>query len=283
MFLVHREREVTKMIRAGRPLFGNREHGVFELLGNFEPGLMVDVGAAAGHLTSLALRFMPQGSYSVGFEPFPGNWQFYERTLANKPARLVRAAVSDKEGEVHFYVGSTVPDGGWAGLSGYSSVGYITKAGATDPTKTIISPITTIDAHIDEPIRFMKIDVQGEELGVLKGATKCFERGIDLLHVEFSGEGDILDFLLDRDYVIFDHHYMSVPQGDAPDLSMWDIDREVTLSTGAKALFLWPKVTPSDPQEFAAMFRKPNPTLSPPQTDIIAVRTPLAKQVGWID
>jgi len=271
------------MIHPGRALFGNREHGVFELLGNFEPGLMVDVGAAAGHMTWLALKFMREGSYSVGFEPFPGNWQFYERTLANKPAKLIKAAVSDQVGEVSFYVGSTVPDGGWESLSGYSSVGHITESGVTDPTKTIVSPVTTIDTHIDEPIRFMKIDVQGEELGVLRGATACFERGIDLLHVEFSGEDDILDFLLDRDYVIFDHHYMSIPQVDSPDLSMWDIDREVTLSTGARALFLWPKSTPSDPQEFAAMFRRTNPTMSPPQTDIIAVRTPLAKQVGWID
>jgi len=259
------------MIRSGKPLFGNREHGVFELLGQFEPGLMVDVGAAAGHLTWLALKFMREGSYSIGFEPFPGNWQFYERTLNNRPVRLIKAAVSDKEGEVSFYVGSTVPEGGWESLTGYSSVGHIIDAGKADPAKTIVSPVTTIDKHIHEPIRFMKIDVQGEELGVLKGATVCFERGIDLLHVEFSGEKDILEFLLERDYVIFDHVYMASLSKGKNLPAGWCIEREVVLSTGEKALYLWPDETPSSPWAFAELLANKPDEFRFLQTDIIAV------------
>lgn len=93
-------------IRSGRGIFGPYEHGVFELLGQFEPGAIVDAGAAAGHMTKLALAYSPD-SFALAFEPFPGNWPFLEKTLAGKRATIIKEALAEQPGEASFYVGST--------------------------------------------------------------------------------------------------------------------------------------------------------------------------------
>jgi len=103
-----------------------------------------------------------------------------------------------------------------------------------------------------------------------------------VLYVEFSGEEGILDHLFERDYVVFDHHYVLVPTKTSPDLSFWDLTREVGLSTGTKALYAWPKELPSDPGAFRSMFVREREKIGALQTDIIAVRRDIATGLGWI-
>lgn len=274
-------------IRPGRPIFGGYEYGVFELLGQFEPGIIVDAGAAAGHVTNLALRYSP-GSSAISFEPFPGNWPFIEKTLAGRPATIVKAALAEKAGEAKFYVGSTAKvEGQWVGFSGYSSVGHIVTEGMDRAeSKTITVPVTTVDEHVSDRVLLLKIDVQGGELGVLRGAEKTIARGVDILYVEFNGQIEILDFLHARGYVVFDHQYLITPLKQDADLSFWEVTKDFSLSTGQASHYGWPASTPESPVEYCEMFKREAAkigTADSVYTDIVAVREDLARSIGWID
>ncbi|CAN5134375.1 hypothetical protein BH10PSE7_BH10PSE7_41510 [soil metagenome] len=269
-------------IKSGRPVFGGHEWGIFDMVGQFDPGLIVDVGAAVGHVTSHLLYRSPK-SHAIAFEPFPGNWPHLEKTFAGKPATIVRSAVADVPGEMQFALGPLAKsEGVWAEYEGYGPGGYIaSKTEVLGEGKTINVPVTTLDDSVSERILFLKIDVQGGELNVLRGAEKCFLRGIDLLYVEFGGEKDILDFLFDRDYLIFDHKYTLMAAVGNPDYSFWDTVSDFKLSTGYPARYAWPKVTPADPGEYCAMFSRQAPLIGHIFTDIVAVRRGLAERMGW--
>ncbi len=263
-----------KAIRSGRALFGPHKDGVLALLGQFAPGLVVDVGAGFGHYTDLALQYSPS-SHALCFEPFSGNWPFLEKRLAGQTnVRILHQAVAEAPGQASFYVGATAKaEGYWAEYSGYSSAGYIVPPGKTlDPNRTRTVPVTTIDENVAERVLFLKIDVQGGELNVLKGAAKTFDRGVDLTFIEFGGEREVLQFLLDRDYQIYDHAYLLIPTVKAPDLSSWDVIWEGKLSSGQPAYRAWPRATPADPKGFCAMFRAERPKVGAIYTDIVAIR-----------
>jgi FkbM family methyltransferase len=269
-----------RAIKSGEPIFASSKWGPFERLANFDPGIIVDAGAAAGHMTNLALKYAKPGSRAISFEPFPGNWPIVEKTLADRQATLVKAALGDKEGTVDFFVSGTAKaDGKWAGFEGYSSVGHIVNApSAKTNGRTIRVPVTTVDAHVDERVVFMKIDVQGGELEVLNGSKRTFERGIDSLYIEFGGELDILDFLFDRDYVVYDHRYLVIPTRAKPDPKVWRIEGEQTLSTGQLAYHAWPVVTPGDPDAYCEMLTRETKRIGAVFTDIVAVRKDLNAQ-----
>ncbi len=244
-----------RIVHDGRPKFGHLKHSIYSLLKDKKPGLIVDVGAAAGMMTRRALHYSP-ASRAICFEPFPGNWPHIEKTLgALDNVTIVKQAVSDQPGEADFYVSSTVSaEQNWHGLVGYSSVGRIVTK-IVDPEKTIRAPVTTIDAHVGEPVLFLKIDVQRNELGVLRGAVKTFEKGIEAALIEFTGDIDILHFLFDRGHTVYNDLFVILPRIEAPDLSAWDIESTAISSTGRTVLRGWPKQHVSDPEQFCARLK----------------------------
>jgi FkbM family methyltransferase len=258
------------MISSGRPIFGDDiEKGFFARLNEFEPGLIVDAGAGWGFYTEQVLKYA-RGSRVICFEPFPGNWAFIEKVIAGHDARLIKSALGATEGEADFHVPAmTHAVGKWTAFAGYSSAGKIVPAGShTDSFKV---PVTTVDANVDQRLLLPKVDVQGHEFEVLRGATKSFERGIDFLYVEFTGEPEIVTFLLDRGYRLYDRRYTLFPLGKAVDLSGWDIVGKSVVSTGGRTLKGWPKATPSDPDEYCRMFRDQAEKIGFIVTDLIAV------------
>ncbi len=269
-------------IRSGKSLFGAHTWGVFDLIDQFEPGLIVDAGAAAGYVSKYLLNKSPM-SHAIGFEPNPSNWPHIEKTLDAASATIVKAALADKPGSAQFFVGKSEAQGWATSLSGYSSIGHIIDERVSRPAdQTISVPVTTVDEHVHERILFFKIDVQGGELNVLKGASRAFDRGVDLLYIEFDGEREMLDFLFERDYLVFDHQYLLVPQvKNGPDLSSWDIVKDITLSTGHNSHYGWPKEMPSDPGAYCNFFHSEAKKIGQVYTDIVAIRKDLADEKGW--
>ncbi len=256
-------------VQDGRNAFGHLQGSVYGWLKGRPPGLIIDAGAAAGYMTLKALQFSPD-SRAIAFEPFPGNWPHIEKTLGGRDnVTVVKAALSDRPGEADFYVRTTVSaEQNWHGLVGYSSVGRIVTK-VTDAEKTIRVPVTTVDAHVDEPVLFMKIDVQGHELNVLKGAAATFDRGVAAASIEFNGDLDVLTFLFDRGFAVYDDSYLIVQRGDDPDLSAWEITDSGTASTGHHFFRGWPREHVSDPKAFCAML-KSSPGCAV-WTDLIAI------------
>lgn len=271
------ETNALATVRSGQPLFNDRENAVYTVLPHVEPGLMLDVGAAAGIFSRVMLDQSPQSSL-IAFEPFLGNHTFWEKELGSDPrARLIKAAVAETRAHARFYV-STVVTGSeknWEGMAGYSSAGRIVPdSQSTDPAKTFNVDTVTIDDVVgDQHVRFMKIDVQGGELGVLKSASRAIDNGrIDMLFVEFSGEKDVIGFLAERGFQMFDSEYLLSPKAGAA-LSAWQIFRGGTLSTGRPYHYAWPTTPVSpDPMQYCDQFDEWKRSLGGVWTDLLCIR-----------
>lgn len=123
----------------------------------------LDIGANVGAITlALAKQVGPSGCVSA-FEPGP---PFFDRLRANvalnpalqKVVRLNRVGLSDEKGELLWGEDQVFPGNARLGQGGTTPV-----------------PVTTLDQFFATPpprLDFMKIDVEGMELRVLRGAQK---------------------------------------------------------------------------------------------------------------
>jgi len=271
-------------VLSGETAFGNDEKAVYEALRSIPPGLILDVGAGAGYKTKTALLHSPS-SRAIAFEPFPGNWSFIDKVLGEYPnVNIVKEAVSDTPGEASFYVSTaTKAEGVWEAFEGYSSAGYIVEDGGKYPAEKVYKvPVTTIDSHVSERVSFMKIDVQGGELAVLRGASETFERGIDLLFIEFQGDIGILDFLFERGYIVFDLPFSLVARNPETRLSAgWKSTEETLLSTGATSVEARRSTHISDPVAYCNLFESHRKDFII-WNDIVAVKPTIAAKLGWL-
>lgn len=266
---------LPREVLSGQILFGERRHAIYTVLPFLEPGLMLDVGAAAGAFTYLMLKMNPQ-SRVYAFEPFPGNHPFFEKRLAgDQRATLIKKAVGEKPATVNFYVSSVVSgsEKGWSEMAGYSSLGHIVSAFNPKSMKSISVECCRIDDVADDHVRFCKIDVQGGELGVLKGAQGLISgKGIDVLFVEFGGELEILEFASANGYAIFDSEYIITPVKSAAGARNWNIFHEVAKSTGSTGQLAWPVAPPRDFGGYCKWLKSEFNRIGSISTDLVFVR-----------
>lgn len=285
----------TNPVVCGRHLFDEDDLGTYHALKRLEPGLMLDVGAAAGFQARTMLKHSP-GSHILAFEPFRGNWEHFEKVIdgtaeAFKPkgthsvadhVTLVKKAVTDHSNGVKFHISSTIPAGTggfWGKLPGYSSVGRIlgTHPRDTDEMEVIEVASTTIDDELgDRTAVFAKIDVQGGESAVIRGAARALREGrIKVLLLEYRGQQDILDAL--SDYAVYDTPYLIFPKDgdDDPDFSGWEIGAEKILSTGRKVFNAWPDAYPAD--DYAGFFTEQRKRWLNLETDLLFVHPSVAE------
>ena len=142
----------------------------------------VDAGANIGMHTLAAARAMQGTGRIVAFEPHPVTHDLLRKSIwMNGFSDLVetrQAAVSDRAGAEHLYLGST---------SGHHSL-YPLELKLTVPPPLEV-PLLRIDDILDESgkVDLMKIDVEGAELEALRGAKATIERNPGLaLIVEFG-------------------------------------------------------------------------------------------------
>ena len=126
----------------------------------------LDVGAHAGSVLGEMTRIAPGGRH-VAWEPLP---EFAARLREAHPGVEVRqAALSDESGESEF--AHVLADPGWSGL-----VARPTPAGGR------VETITVRTERLDEALpagvapAFVKIDVEGAEERVLRGALETLRR-----------------------------------------------------------------------------------------------------------
>jgi FkbM family methyltransferase len=131
-------------------------------------GLFVDVGANVGTYTLWAAE---QGAEVIALEPAADTFGLLEENIALNRYRVtaVRAAAGDHCGSARFTVGldagnRLAPDG----------------AAATD--------LVTVDSLIgDRRVTGMKVDVEGFEIDVLRGAARALaDRRIGLIQIEWN-------------------------------------------------------------------------------------------------
>lgn len=160
-------------------------HGVFDihdvkaLLAHVpEGGIFFDVGSYFGYYALLAAR---RGAEVHAFEPSPPNFaHLYEHAALNPWARLHchRIALSDEVGRAAFALASDDNRG----------TGHLVTPGSGEAYSEIQA--TTLDAFVDAKkigrIAALKIDVEGAELRVLRGAENTLRRDRPVLLVEVN-------------------------------------------------------------------------------------------------
>jgi FkbM family methyltransferase len=169
---------------------------------------VVDVGANFGHYAMVAGSAVGPDGRVIGFEPHGATFTLLSENCALQPyANItpVRAGVAAKNGEMALTGDSANP-------GGHSFVAAnVYGTGATERV-----PVYTLDSYIADhgegrKLDLIKIDVQGLEGQVIRGATTTIERDRPVIFVEVSpvpmknaGEDyrDLLRFFEQRDYAV---------------------------------------------------------------------------------
>jgi FkbM family methyltransferase len=136
----------------------------------------IDVGAHQGDFLDLFLRYAPAGTHWA-FEPLP---DYATRLQTRFPGiRVYQVALSDEEGETEFFRAA-----GAEAMSGLRPQHYPEKVAL----QTLTVQVRKLDNLIppDVPIDFIKLDVEGAELKVLKGAVQLLTRCRPAVMFEFA-------------------------------------------------------------------------------------------------
>ena len=165
---------------------------------------VVDVGANVGYFTVLAGTLVGPSGRVTAIEPNSENCRLILISLdANGLTNvdLIPVALDRRRGWSHFstHVGSN------GGLRPNAIDGIIDDAGQ-------IVPVFPLDDLVDQPVHFLKIDVEGAEYRALIGAQRIIDRDRPIVSSEFSVEmiervsgvpaADYLDFFTSRRYRI---------------------------------------------------------------------------------
>jgi len=151
------------------------EHKVF--CSHLKQGMtVIDIGAHIGIYSLLMAKAVGPKGCVYAFEPVP---RFYERLLANialngainiKPFQI---AISDKNGEMEFFI---VLPTLFAPFNEGSSSMFL----CTPRSRSIKVSMETLDSFLErqgiEKVDAIKIDVEGAELKVIRGARKLLSR-----------------------------------------------------------------------------------------------------------
>jgi FkbM family methyltransferase len=171
--------------------------------------ICIDIGAHKGEIMDLFLKYAPQGKH-YAFEPIP---LLYENLVKkySGAAEVHPFALSDKEGESCFQFVRNAP-----AYSGIVKRKYHVKKPDIEEIKV---QLKTLDSLIsaNTKVDFIKIDVEGGEFPVLKGAQNLIFR--------------------DKPYIIFEsgtgasEFYGTVPE-ELYDFITLKTDLEISLLTG---------------------------------------------------
>ena len=143
--------------------------------------IVLDVGANVGGWTATALDAAPQLERLVAYEPTRAGAEGLRSRFADRSeVEVVEAAVSDEPGEMTFYEEPAVGEGSSL-IAGHSSADAIERRVA----------VVTVDAELErlgrDGIDFLKIDAEGFDLHVLRGATRALARqAVGVIQFEYN-------------------------------------------------------------------------------------------------
>jgi len=183
---------------------------------------VIEVGANLGYFTGLFGNIVGSKGVVLAFEPIPHTReQLLLNTEKLKQVSILPYAISDQQGDFEMFIPGCIH--GQASLRQHSSSGWKTVDKVTSVTVKCkaLSEITQVRSL--SRIDFMKVDVEGAELLVLKGARDILMRDHPILHLEIEdrwmnafgyGASEIESFLrsigytyfatYDRDWIVLD-------------------------------------------------------------------------------
>jgi FkbM family methyltransferase len=179
------------------------EYGILELTLNREKCTVVDAGANIGAFALYMKSFADVRSY-IGIEPSPENFNILQTNLNVLGAQFagINCAVTDHSKTVHFDISGSP-----------SQYRQVTQGGIDIPGASL-DEIESIAAL--ETIDVLKIDVEGSELEVIKGASNTLRKSLLALieiHIRELGEKQTEEL-----FEIMSEQFTSVIYQQSPDL-----------------------------------------------------------------
>jgi FkbM family methyltransferase len=180
----------------------------------------IDVGANVGLYSSVLSR-LRHVSGSTKYLAIEANPETAERLRdsVGEAVQVLNIALSDRSGEVGFMSGVT---------SGVFRV-------STNEVAEMQVHCERLDAlPLPQTDLVVKIDVEGHELEVLRGAAKLFdEQRVKVIYIDGYSDETVPDFLRERDFALY-HGRTLVPSGpEAPRESLLAIHRTRLKTLGA--------------------------------------------------
>lgn len=187
------QEESEKIIKTkdGRKLIFPLANGSYRFvyfIGSYEPAITeifkkiikkgdvcFDIGANVGWYTTLFQKLVGETGEVHAFEPMPQTFNFLKRNAElNKQfdnLTLNNLALGDVEKNIDLHIFPDLPDG-HASISTFGHQNY----------QTFSCPMITLDSYLAEKnisnVNLVKIDIEGAELMMLKGANKLFEQEV---------------------------------------------------------------------------------------------------------
>lgn len=137
--------------------------------------VLFDVGAHVGYYSLLSARLVGDQGRVISLEPNPRNATFLEgHVRINRAANVtvLRTAAGDSNGTVHFAAGTG------------TGTGHVADDGELEVK---VCTLDTMAAEQDVMPTHIKIDVEGAELGVLKGAQKVLTEARPVIFLSTHG------------------------------------------------------------------------------------------------
>ena len=156
----------------------------------------IDIGCHKGEILDLMLSYAPKGKH-FAFEPIP---EMYEQLKLrfDSNCEIYPFALSDKKGETTFNYVKNAP-----AYSGIKKRKYAVKNPDIEELKVKVDMLDNVLPE-DLKIDFIKIDVEGGEFNVLKGAKNVLEKSKPVVVFEFglgasefygTDPGELYDFI----------------------------------------------------------------------------------------
>ncbi|MBS0188715.1 MAG: FkbM family methyltransferase, partial [Planctomycetes bacterium] len=183
----------------------------------FNPKVIFDIGAARGEWARMAHEIFPQ-SRIVSFEPNAREKDSLERCKAEIPNFSYKLGFLGPKRDTITYSDENTQ----------TSLLSDAKSSGTAKAEMYVLDELIAAGEIPQP-EFMKLDVQGFELEVLRGAEKALKSGPALLlevsFIDFLPHmplvEDVMKFMSERDYVWHDVMGLSRRPGDD---TLWQMD-----------------------------------------------------------
>ena len=186
--------------RINKADFITREDGIIEHFTPKQGDIVVDIGAHMGRYTIISSKRVGTNGKVVAIEAHPGNFEMLNRNIKlNQLTNVIplNYAVYSKETKIKLYL----PEED-SGFTIYNTI-MSNRAGTED--KFVEVNANTLDCLLqlnqirEEEVNWVKIDVEGAEFEVLKGATNVLSKSKDIaLLIEVHGSDNykpILNFL----------------------------------------------------------------------------------------
>jgi FkbM family methyltransferase len=153
---------------------------------------VVDAGANIGYVARLLAQWTGPSGRVHSIEPVPETFALLDhnmRALGLAQVTTYGMALSSREGTATM----RIPEYEGGGRNYYESSVATGTSGPPAGTREVNVRMSTLDAVLREargPVSFIKIDVEGHELDVVRGAKAILERDRPALYIEVSGDLD---------------------------------------------------------------------------------------------